>query len=91
MKSWVDVSYGIHYDCNSHTGEAMSWGLGVLLSKCQKQNLNTKSSTEAEIVGVSNYLPNVIWARMFLEAQGFIIEKKSFSKTTKAQLKPKRT
>jgi len=26
MKSWVDVSYGIHDDCKSHTGGVMSWG-----------------------------------------------------------------
>ena len=75
MKSWVDVSYGIHDDCKSHTGGVMSWGWGVLLTKCQKQKLNTKSSTEGEIVGVSDFLPNVIWARMFLEAQGFEIKK----------------
>ena len=74
MKSWVDVSYGIHSDCKSHIGGAMPWGWGVLLSKCQKQKLNTKSSTESEIVGVSDYLPSVIWASMFLEAQRFIIE-----------------
>ena len=52
----------------------MSWGWGVLLSKSQKQKLNTKSSTEGEIVGVSDYLPNVIWARMFLDEQGFKVE-----------------
>ena len=57
MKSWVDVSYGIHDDCKSHTGGVMSWGWGVLLTKCQKQKLNTKISTEGEIVGVSNFLP----------------------------------
>ena len=73
-KSWVDVSYGVHDDCRSHTGGAMSWGWGVLLTKCQKQKLNTKSSTEGEIVGVSDFLPNIIWARMFLEAQGYIIK-----------------
>ena len=73
MKTWVDVSYGIHDDCRSHTGGAISWGWGVLLTKCQKQKLNTKSSTEGEIVGVSDFLPNMIWARMFLEAQGFKI------------------
>ena len=72
-KSWVDVSYGVHSDCKSHTGGAMSWGWGVLLSKCQKQKLNTKSSTEGEIVGVSDYLPNIIWARMFLQEQGFVL------------------
>ena len=49
----------------------MSWGWGILLSKCQKQKLNTKSLTEGEIVGISDFLPNVIWAWMFLVEQGF--------------------
>ena len=52
----------------------MSWVWGVFLSKFQQKKLNTKSSTEAEIVGVSDYLPKFICVRMFLEAQGFIIE-----------------
>ncbi len=38
------------------------------------QRLNTKSSTEGEIVGVSNFLPNMIWVSMFLEAQGFSLQ-----------------
>lgn len=74
MKSWADVSYGTHDDCRSLTGGAISFGWGVLLTKCQKQKLNTKSSTEGEIVGVSDFLPNMIWARMFLEEQGFILK-----------------
>ena len=49
-------------------------GCGVLLSKCQKQHFYTNISSEAEIVGVSDYLPNVIWERMFLEAQVFTIK-----------------
>ena len=28
-KAWVDVSYGVHNDCKSHTGGAISWGRGV--------------------------------------------------------------
>ena len=70
-KAWVDVSYGVHNDCRSHTGGEISWGRGVLLTKCQKQKLNVKSSTKGEIVGVSDFLPYMIWARMFLEAQGY--------------------
>ena len=73
MKSWVDVSYGVHDDCRSHTGGAISFGWGVLVTKCQKQKLNTKSSTEGEIVGVSDFLPNMIWTRMFLEEQGYFL------------------
>jgi hypothetical protein len=48
MQSWVDVSYATHDDCKSHTGGAMSWGWGVLLTMCKKQKLNSKSSTEGE-------------------------------------------
>ncbi|KAI2497084.1 hypothetical protein MHU86_17401 [Fragilaria crotonensis] len=35
--------------------------------------IEQKSSTEAEVVGSSDYLPNTIWTKMFLEAQGFTI------------------
>jgi len=71
MHSWVDVSYGVHTDGKSHTGGCISFGIGAVGTKCQKQKLNVKSSTEGEIVGVSDYLPSMIWSRMFLEAQGY--------------------
>jgi len=74
MKAWVDVSYGVHSDCKSHTGGCISFGIGAMSTKCQKQKLNVKSSTEGEIVGVSDYLPNMIWVRMFLEAQGYTLD-----------------
>jgi Reverse transcriptase (RNA-dependent DNA polymerase). len=74
MKSFVDAAFAVHQDMKSHTGGGISWGIGILLSMCQKQRLNTKSSTEAEVVGVSDFLPNMIWARMFLEAQGYEID-----------------
>jgi hypothetical protein len=49
----------------------MSMGLGAANSSSQKQKLNTKSSTEAELVGVADILPQVLWTRYFLEAQGY--------------------
>ena len=36
-----------------------------------KQKLNTRSSTEAELVGVNDVMSIVLWTRLFLEAQGF--------------------
>jgi Histone chaperone involved in gene silencing len=74
MKSFVDAAFAVHADMKSHTGGGISWGIGILLSMCQKQKLNSKSSTEAEIIGVSDFLPNMIWARMFLEHQGYEID-----------------
>jgi KUP system potassium uptake protein len=71
MKTWVDASYAVHGDMKSHTGGVVSFGTGATMSKSSKQKLNTKSSTEAELVGASDYLPYPIWAKKFLEAQGY--------------------
>ena len=35
-------------------------------------------STEAETVGGSDYVPNVIWTEIFLEHQGIVIESNKF-------------
>jgi hypothetical protein len=35
--------------------------------------LNVKSSTEAEIVGTDNVMPQILWTLYFLEAQGYKI------------------
>ena len=73
--TWVDAAYAVHENMRSHTGGAMSFGWGLLHYLSAKQKLNTKSSTEAEIVGVSDYLPYTIWLRMFLECQGYYLTK----------------
>jgi hypothetical protein len=40
-----------------------------------KQKLNTRSSTESELVGVDDMMPIIIWTRYFLLSQGYgIIE-----------------
>ena len=73
LRAWVDASYAVHPDMKSHTGGIMSFGRGGLVGRSGKQKLNTKSSTEAELVGASDYLPNVVWTKHFLEAQGYTI------------------
>ena len=74
LRTFIDASYAVHPDMRSHTGGVMSLGIGGLIAKSTKQKLNTKSSTEAELVGASDYLPNTVWVKMFLEAQGHTIE-----------------
>ena len=71
IKTWVDASYAIHPDMKSHTGGVISLGHGVLTSKSSKQKLNVKSSTEAEVVGASDYIPYTVWLTRFLESQGY--------------------
>jgi hypothetical protein len=43
----------------------MSLGIGGFAPKSGKQKLNTKSSMEGELVGASDYLPNMLWVKMF--------------------------
>ena len=67
--TWVDAVYGIHTNLKSHTGGGISFGYRLLHYKSSKQTLNTKRSTESEVVGVSDYLPYNIWMCLFMEAQ----------------------
>ena len=55
----------------SHTRSVMSLGRGAVYSNSSKQKLNTRSSTEAELVGVDDAMAMIIWTRYFLEAQGY--------------------
>ena len=53
----------------------MTLGKGSMYSSAKKQRLNTLSSTESELVGVSDAMPQVLWTRYFLMAQGIQIQK----------------
>jgi hypothetical protein len=74
VKWWIDTSFAVHPDMKSHTGGTVSLGKESLYSLSHKQCINTKSSTEAELVGVDDSMPLVIWTRNFLEAQGFKVQ-----------------
>ena len=52
VKWYVDAAYAIHHDMKSHTGGVMTLGKGAAIASSIKQKLNTKSSTEAKLVGV---------------------------------------
>jgi hypothetical protein len=71
VKWWMDASYAMHPDMRSHTGGTMSLGTGSAYSTSNKQKLNTTSSTEAELVGIHDVLPQALWTKYFMEAQGY--------------------
>jgi hypothetical protein len=73
VRWWVDASYAVHPDMKSHTGGAMSLGMGVIYGTSKRQKLNTKSSTEAEVVGTDDVMPQILWTLYFLESQGYKI------------------
>ena len=71
--TWIDAAFAVHQDMKSHTSGCQSLGGGVMHSKSSKQKLNTKSSTESEFVGASDYLPFTLWTKCFMKAQGLNI------------------
>jgi hypothetical protein len=73
IKWYVDASFAVHPDMKSHTGGSMTLGKGVIYGTSTRQKINTKSSTEAELVGVNDLMPQILWTRYFLEAQGYEI------------------
>ena len=70
----VDAAFAVHADMKSHSGMTMTMGSGAIYSKSNKQKLNTRSSTEAELVAVDDSMAPVIWTKNFLEAQDYKIK-----------------
>ena len=68
MNVFVDPLYAIHHDMRIHTGGCTIFCRSTLWSKLMKQRLNTKISYEAEFVDISDYMPMVIYAKLFLLA-----------------------
>jgi hypothetical protein len=69
---YVDASYGVHADRRSHTGSCVVIGdVGAVHCKSSKQQIVTKSSTEAELVGLSDSANQALFIRNFLTLQGY--------------------
>jgi hypothetical protein len=71
LKWWIDGSFAVHPNMRGHTGGGLSMGRGFPIVNSSKQKLNTRSSTESELVGVDDCMPAILWTRYFLEAQGY--------------------
>jgi len=67
----IDSAHAVHDDMRGHTGGITSYGTGIVDEKSSKQKMNTRSSTETEHVGTSEYMPKPIFFELFMEAQGY--------------------
>jgi hypothetical protein len=59
LKWWID-------EMKSHTGVMLTLGKGATYAASTKQKLNTKSSTESEVIDVDDGMPQVLWTHYFL-------------------------
>ena len=75
VRAYIDAAYGVHQESGkSHTGCAIVIGDGgPVYNKSAKQKIVTKSSTEAELVGLSDTASQAIHMRNFVIAQGYDI------------------
>ena len=71
IKWWVDASFAVHPDCRGHSGGIMSFGGGAVISGSRKQKLNGKSSTDNEIIGVDDFMGQILYTLYFMRAQGY--------------------
>ena len=67
----ISFFYGVHFDMRSQSGCVIGIGRGPIYAKSSAQKLNTKTSTESELVALSDNTSQVIWCRNFLTAQGY--------------------
>jgi hypothetical protein len=71
---YVDVAFAVHADMRSHTGAIFTMGKGAIISSSTKQKVNTRSSTESELVGVDDKISKILWMKRFLEWQNFKVK-----------------
>ena len=71
FKWWVDGSYAVHPNFRSQTGGTGYLGKGSIISTSTKQKLNTRSSTETELVDADDLVPHACWTNYFLDCQGY--------------------
>lgn len=85
-KWYVDAAFAVHPDMRSHTGAVFTLGKGAIGTYSRKQNMNTRSSTEAELVAADDAIGPMIWAKNFLEKQGYPLKENILYQDNKSAL-----
>ena len=86
LMSFIDASFNSREDFKSQTRACSNFSLGMFSSDSSKQKLNTKSLTEAEVVGLSGRLPNITHHQLFVEAHGHPLHSNVVSQDNKSTM-----
>ena len=71
LMAYVDAGYGIHDEGQSRSGLVVTVNGTPVMCKTSKQAIVTKSSTEAELVALTDGSTEILWVREFLIDQGY--------------------
>jgi hypothetical protein len=74
LKWWADASFAVHINMRGHSEGGLYLGCGFPIVSSTKQKLNTRSSTETEIMGDDDFMPAICWTRYVMKAQGYGIK-----------------
>jgi hypothetical protein len=62
---YIDGSYASHEDMRGQSGSVLVTGECAVLFRSNKQKVNTRSSTETELIAVDDALPTIQWTMNF--------------------------
>lgn len=71
---FVDGSFASHGDMRGQSGAILVTRDCAVIFKPNKQKVNTRSSTETELIAVDDLLATIQWAKSFMEEQGYNID-----------------
>ena len=86
FKWYIDAAFATHPDFKSHTGSTLTMGVGAMQIMSRKQKMNSRSSTEAELIGVDDAITQVLWTKLFMEAQGYPVRKNVIYQDNKSSI-----
>ena len=87
--TFVDASFAVHDNMRGHTGLVLTFRIGVFMSESKTQYLNTKISTECELVLARSSLPKALRIHLFLYAQGYPLTNNLFFQENGSTIKLK--
>ena len=67
----IDAAFANRNDMRSTSGTCVTLGVGYFIASSKLQKLNSKSSTEAEIIAVSDGMNIPLWLADFIHLQGY--------------------
>ena len=65
----IDLAHAVHPNMQGHTGGITTFGTGIIDQNSAKQKINSRSFTETEHIGTSEYLSKALFIELFMKAQ----------------------